>query len=532
MSAAVFAADVPLELSADTVRVSEDEVRAAGDVSLIWDGNQVHADLLEVQLLEGGGVDFQGENASWSRCICDTPLWSVSADAVEGSVGKELVLNQARLRVCDVPVLPVPWLRVPLDERAPRIMFPEGGFTSGSPWMALPVFVPVGDASDLVLAPEVWKERGVRQRVEWQSPFGTGLAVIGKEDTLEPFRGMGAMDGAYDDGLYRVGIDGLWLSDSAYLADFGEDYWTRNTPWAEQRTMVGFGPFRLQSATTDTDSLQRPISGVLALTGKQVGPVGFSGVVRTDLMQDPANPSGDQLQRGVASFMATTGRDFGFVEADSVMQVQAIQWSDSNPRTGTEWTSRVHLPMWGDVGSVRHLASLGFEFGFANTVGTVDVRDPRVRDVPGWSAGPLFRSEWLTSTGVPLHGEAKVMMTEDGVRPSGAINFQTGPWTVVGQGEEDLQGGRVGFDDEWLSVGVASARVDGLFQAGFSGAFSVGAGWRPGWSGVMDVPTGSMIQQGPHVVYSSPCDCFDVRMQAEWSPERILPDALVRIDLR
>ncbi|MGB0640713.1 MAG: hypothetical protein ACPGTU_15345, partial [Myxococcota bacterium] len=399
-------------------------------------------------------------------------------------------------------------------------------------WVALPVFVPIGATGDLVLAPEVWTERGVRQRVEWRSTFGIGSMVAGKESVSDPLRGMATVDGAHDDGLYRVGIDGLWLSDTEYLTDFGEDYWMRSTPWAEQRTMVGVGPFRLQSSTTNTDSLQRPVSGVLAITGQQVGPVGFSGVVRTDLMQDPANTLGGELQRGSALFMATTGRDFGVVEADSVVRVQAVQWSDAGPRTDTEWASRVHLPMWGDVGSARHLAAVGFEFGIANTVGVVDERDPWVRDVPGWSAGPLFRSEWLTSTGVPFQGETKLMMTEDGVRPSGAVNFQAGPWTIVGQGEEGLQGGRVGFDDDWWGVGVASARVDGLFQAGFNGAVSVGAGWRPGWSGVMDVPTGTMIQQGPQVVYSSPCDCFDVRMQAEWSPDRLLPDALVRIDLR
>ncbi|MGB0641352.1 MAG: hypothetical protein ACPGTU_18610, partial [Myxococcota bacterium] len=128
-SAVATAADVPLELSGDTVRVSEEGVRAEGDVSLTWDGHIVYADLLEVDLHGGKGVDFRGQNVQWSRCICDNPLWSVSANSVEGSLDEDLLLTQARLRVCDVPVLPVPWLRVPLNSRKPRIMFPEGGVT-------------------------------------------------------------------------------------------------------------------------------------------------------------------------------------------------------------------------------------------------------------------------------------------------------------------------------------------------------------------------------------------------------------------
>jgi hypothetical protein len=527
-----FAADGSLEIKGDSVRVSSEELRAEGDVSFLWDGHQIHADLLKIQLVEDGFSTFQGENVWWSRCVCGTPPWSVSAASAVGTVGEELVLRNARLRVCDVPVLPVPWLRLPLNPRMPRVMFPEAGVNNGSPWTAFPVFVPIGASTDLVLAPEAWMGRGFRQRAEWESPFGAGVAIVGQEEVTGPPRGMGAIEGAQDDGHFRVGVDGLWVSDQDYLSDYGEDYWTRSTPWVEQRMMMGVGPFRLQSAMTDTDSLQRPVSGVLAVTGQHIGPVAFSGLTRTDVIQDPENPLGGHIQRGMASFMAMTGRDFGILEADSAVRLQAIQWSDSTPRTDTEWVSRVHMPMWGEIGSMRHLASMGLEVGFTNTEGPVDLRDPWVSDAPRWSAGPAFHSEWLSSSGVPFHGEAKLMMTEDGVRPSGDINFQNGSWKIIGHGTEDIQGARIGFDDGALSVGVASARVEGLFQAGVNGSFSFGSGWRPGWTGILDVPTGAMIQHGPQVIYSSPCDCFDVRMQAEWSPDRILPDALVRIDLR
>ena len=530
--AIVYAADESMEINGDRVRVSAEEIHAEGNVSLALDGHLIQADLLDLQLSPDGVGSIRAENALWTRCLCDSPPWSVSAASAEGTIGDELILNGARFRVCDVPVLPVPRLRIPLNPRTPRVMLPEGGMIGGSPWVSLPVFVPVGSSTDLVLAPEVWIERGYRQRVGWKSPFGNGTAILGQEEVGGPLRGLFDVDGASDDGLFRAGVDSQWMSDDAYLRDFGEDYWTRSTPWAEQRMLVGVGPVRLESAMTNTDALQRPVGGTLSITGQQVGPIAFSASTRADVVQDDIEPHGGHLQRGMASFMATTGRTFGVVEADSTVQVHAVQWSDTAPRTDMGWVSRVHIPMCGEVGSIRHLASMGLEFGTAKTDGPVDRRDPWIAEPHEWSVGPTFQSQWLSSSGVPLHGEAKVLMTEDGLKPGGNINFQKGAWKAVAQGDESIQGGRIGFDDGVYAVGVGSARMEGLFQAGLNGSLSIGSGWRPGWLGVVDVLEGSVMRHGPQVIYSSPCDCFDVRMQADWAPDQTLPDALVRIDLR
>jgi hypothetical protein len=526
-----IAAEPPLELHAASIRISDGTLDAEGEVTLTWERHHVRAELMRIELIENGPVEVKGEDVWWTPCSCEQPPWAVSADSVEGVLGDHLVLRRARLRVCDVPVLPVPWMRIPMDPRAPRVLFPEGGIINGSPWVALPLFVPVGSSGDLKLAPELWRDRGVRQRTELSGRRGTFVGIVGQEEANGSARGMMDMDAAHDDGGLRVGVDAQWVSDDAYLNDFGANYFLRSTPWTEQRAVAGVGPARLESARTDTNSLQRPVSGVVAISGHNLGPLAVSAVTRIDAVDDPQQGERGHLQRGFAEFGAAMGRDFGIVEADSDIRARAVQWSDSRPWSETVLTSSVHLPLWGDVGSLRHLASIGAEFSTAYNDGLSGQRLPWEQPAPEWAAGPVLRSQWLSERGIPVRGEGRALMTPEGIQPTGDVHIQDGPWAVVLQGSPEVQGGRAGFDDGSFSLGVGAGRTEEVFQMGAHGSVQVGAGWHPGWSGLVDVPTSTLVRHGPELFYSSPCGCLDLRLQAEWAPDRAVPDALVRINL-
>lgn len=160
----------------DVVAFVKDEAVALGDAEsvevarrlgrnrLSFTGGRVAAD-------EDGRIRASGARLTLCDCgLNRAPSWLVRARDADVVAGKRAILRGAVVYVTPrflgidrpVPVLPVPYLYVPLGHRQTGLLLPEYRSTQDTgPQLAIPVFVTLGPRADLTLTP-TW------------APFGNG----------------------------------------------------------------------------------------------------------------------------------------------------------------------------------------------------------------------------------------------------------------------------------------------------------------------------------------------------------------------
>ena len=159
-----------IEIKANVLRISPDEVTAEGDVRLQTERHKLTASSV---VLDRGSDRFVVEELTWTPCSCAQAPWGVRAERAAGTVGEAVVARDAFIEVCSRPVIPVPWLRLPLDDRTPRLMFPEVSTQGGQTQVGVPAKLPLGTSSTLIVTPEVWTGRGFRPRARASGPLGS-----------------------------------------------------------------------------------------------------------------------------------------------------------------------------------------------------------------------------------------------------------------------------------------------------------------------------------------------------------------------
>ncbi|MFY0522617.1 hypothetical protein ACN28I_05205 [Archangium gephyra] len=96
------------------------------------------------------------EESSFTPCDCDVlkPSWRISTRGAELKPGESATLTVPAVHVYGVPVLLLPWLYLPLAERASGLLMPEitGSGLSGFQ-LDQPLFLTLGRSYDLTLAP-------------------------------------------------------------------------------------------------------------------------------------------------------------------------------------------------------------------------------------------------------------------------------------------------------------------------------------------------------------------------------------------
>lgn len=96
------------------------------------------------------------EESSFTPCDCDVlrPSWRISTRGAEVKPGESATLTVPAVHVYGVPVLLLPWLYLPLAERASGLLMPEitGSGLSGFQ-LDQPLFLTLGRSYDLTLAP-------------------------------------------------------------------------------------------------------------------------------------------------------------------------------------------------------------------------------------------------------------------------------------------------------------------------------------------------------------------------------------------
>ncbi|MFO0580642.1 MAG: LPS-assembly protein LptD [Anaeromyxobacter sp.] len=128
----------------------------------------------------GGSLTL--EDARLTLCDCGPgkePTWALRARSADVIPGDRAILTWPVLYVHAVPVLPLPWLYVPLGERQTGLLFPEIASTAATGFaFSQPLYVTLGEHADLTLSPG-WAFGPSRK------PADTSPAVSGPTGRLE-----------------------------------------------------------------------------------------------------------------------------------------------------------------------------------------------------------------------------------------------------------------------------------------------------------------------------------------------------------
>ena len=463
----------------------------------------------------------------WTPCTCERPPWSISAPEVEGVIGEHLTVKKGVFRVCDVGVFPIPWFRIPLNPRAPRLLFPEFRIGDEGSVVGQPVWLPLGQEGEIVLTPEIWTNRGVRQRVEVSGPLGEGRMAVAREGLYGLNRTQLDVNGGSDKDGLRLAMDVGWASDTGVRQDYGASFFQRSKPFEEQLMVAGLGFFRLESNTHDQSEVDKPLAAVLALEGLSLGGASLGGYARVDGVRRGE----DAVQRSASGIHLTTGHAFSSLDTEARIEIDAVQMSDSMPYSHAGFRGAAMLPTWSDWGQARLVGQTGVEVSSDLDRGQIDDPLGWIQPQPLWGIGPIHRTTVVTRSGVPFQFEGAVLRTPQGWEPSVEARINHKGYTGALAADRLVQGGFLGFSDEAADVRLGAVRGAEILQGMLGGSFLAFREWRPGWSGHYDFYSGKLLRQGPSLQWDSGCDCLSVTVSVEWAQDRELPTGMLRLDL-
>lgn len=103
----------------------------------------------------GGDGHVRLKDVVLTACACDPtaiPAWQVRTRAADIVPGDAVHLSLPVVELFGLPVLPLPYLQVPLAERRSGLLFPKFSFRRGM-WVEAPVFIALSDWADMTVAP-------------------------------------------------------------------------------------------------------------------------------------------------------------------------------------------------------------------------------------------------------------------------------------------------------------------------------------------------------------------------------------------
>lgn len=495
----------------------------------------------------GGMLSFVGEHLSGEEVtvsVCGCPegspqTWDVTARTVSVELDEVARFSGGWIRVCERRLLPVPLGFVVLAPRRTGLLPPAIGYGVDGLQIAAPLFVEAGSHADLTLTPEWRQERGVRGLAEGRLSLaeGEGLLLrgaLGDDRKAGGWRGAGDLESTWTPGPLRTGIDAQRWSDLDYQSDYGGDFLTRAAPWTESVGVVGLPWIRAESDTFQAAEVtaQRPVAGVISASGGR-GAVSTWGQGRLDVFaqgDDPAALSQASL-RSAAAGRLSASRRWDVLQLIGAATGQGVAWSEEAPWVLGQAEVSALVPMWGDLGSLRHLAAAGLAASVAGWSAEAEPRAPDEVLPDALAVGPRITSRWVAAGGVPISAVAGLPWTPDGLRPEVSARLQRGAWTGRIQLEEGLQVASAGWSDAPGRLMVSALRADDITQGSLSTAWWIpGVPVAVGWRHLADLT--ETLSAGPTLRYRSPCDCLDVSASAAWTADRSLPDLGLQVQVR
>jgi hypothetical protein len=139
------------------------------------------------------GNDYAARNALFTPCRCsrdEKPAWAFRADSVEAQIGGYADLKNAVLEIGGIPVLYLPYLKLPLkDKRQSGFLMPVTGFqqVTGTTFTQ-PIFFDIGPNQDVTATTDFFQYRGTRlgleYRIKQRVDSGWNLKLEGIRDSL------------------------------------------------------------------------------------------------------------------------------------------------------------------------------------------------------------------------------------------------------------------------------------------------------------------------------------------------------------
>jgi lipopolysaccharide export system protein LptA len=525
--------------------------------------------MLRADRIELEGADaFVAERVTYTTCDCPNPTWEISARRVRVRLDRSATFVGGIVRVCGVPLVPIPFGRLALVDRKSGFLVPRLGTGEDGFLVAAPFYLTLGPSADATIAPELRTKRGLRGlgELRWAlAPEEGGIlsGFSGYDEIEDRWRSAVGAEHGWAPRPLRTAVRGQWVSDTDVLADYSDSYLGRSAPWTEVLATVGVGPFRLETDTfqhwetyqvaiTPEETkeytqalpvLERPLGAVLSFPGIALaGPITASVLARTDVFQDGFGIDrlvGPARARFEGDGEISGGREVGPFRLVGALRGSAIQYQADDPleesdpwATGTAAASAI-LSAWGEHGALRHLLDVGMAGSLGTTAGDPIERVPWDTPPPDTVLGPAIDSTWLSAGGVPLHVRAALPWVDGEMEPTGTVRFSLGAWRSTITADRHLQEGDVGRADGIGRFDVGLARTETLLQA--RGAFDrrvPGLSWlRVGYAGLYDVDEDQLLWHGPTLRYVSPCACLQAGASAVWSIDQSTPQVRFQLEL-
>ncbi|MES2640095.1 MAG: hypothetical protein V4850_11450 [Myxococcota bacterium] len=553
-----------------TTLVVEDGVYRRPDGELAFDRAEVHpavgTAVLVDSRVETGGAQITADRVEvgegrWTAsgatvlpCRCTDgapPALSFRAKRVTVIPDRVVIVHGGVVRIFDVPLLPVPYWRVPLDPHRFRILVPEVGWGTFGPSALVEGRGGVGDW--MFQGGPAWRmDRGARGELGITGPGMSARGTLGWDALTETVRGAGVTRGGVDRAA-RAAWDAAWVSDAAYLADYAVDYVSRGARWRDSRAVLGVGPSTFDVWLPDDGSagtLARervswelgrgrsasvtPRVGIAAVgTLAEVAPLGEVGVgaratggLRTASGTDwlAAEVRADVAGRGL---WAEDGFDAGAAPrvgaadgwGDALASAPLGRWGAGGTGLGGVVATDVAVPLWSSLGEsrtqwwpgVRAEARAGWAPG--------DIVDAGVR------AGPALRATTsFAQGGIGL--DAAVLQDGSGWRPAAAVDVSLEALALRIQAEPDVQAGEVRWMPGPVTLAVGSTHAvtayTGTLWLGWSDAALALGRLRAGGGLAWDLAGGAYSGADARLGYDDGCTAAMVT--ARFAPDRDLPD--------
>ena len=209
------------------------------------------------------------EDATYSSCDPGDRDWLIRASRLTLDRARGFgEARHARLYFKDVPLLYLPWLRFPLDDRRRSgFLFPTVGTSdSGGPELSTPFYWNLAPNRDWTITPRIMSRRGVlwRNQLRYLGHHYEGKLeadYIGHDRLTDDDRYLLRLRQRNRIGRHwRLDLDGQQVSDASYFADYSNDLRLSSTTHLERRADLRYrgghvdGLLRVQAyQTVDPD---------------------------------------------------------------------------------------------------------------------------------------------------------------------------------------------------------------------------------------------------------------------------------------
>lgn len=491
------------------------------DASLIQNGVTLRATRIS---LDGAGAVVRAEQARLEPCACadgKRPALSFRARAVE-LIGVEVaVIHGGTVRVFDVPILPVPYWREPLDPKQFRLMLPQVSF--GSLGWSASEHVRFGAGPELVELGPAWREdRGGRVDVALSGPV-TVAGAVGWDSVWESPRGAGVSRAGFADADRRLAWDVTVQSDPLYGEDYGPSWVDRGVLWHDARVLASTGPLRATGWLSDDFS-----------------PSKFATLRFRPEFSRPGWAAAPWVEAGLAGapYVLVGGDAHGShswttLHTEASLAVGGVgQWSPDAPLITQAFAGamgRAEVPFWAEIGEkrVQFFAGARVEAGMGDALGTPLRVQPAI-DGTAFGAGPSARASAAIGSTILTSEAALLLGFDGGMTPTLAVNAANEAWAA--RAETDGERAALQVQTQGVVALVAGTLVAPDAQLGWvdvtwhPNRLVLGGGVSRGFAA--DDPLTGAARLG----YDD--GCSSLVLNAAFSPDRELPDVGLSLALR